>query len=290
LIEVPPKWSPERRWPTSKNAPTSRSSTTLSSAIGTSSPAEKWAEFDEAWKRLLYVHNLDYSHAVDLIHKKRQFKGWDNNRHNDFILAAREIINAHIGSGFVAIVRRDDFANFYKRPEKPRRIPVDTSYGVLFRGCVSFCLGVVAYSLNEKVDDEVVSFVLERGGVKAGYIKDLYGRFKTDRHADPALRGILGPKVGFAKKDESPGCQAADLMLGGAIRQERTEHAAQPSQIEQSSFADISKPIDAEDVPTFRIPVGQRVLESLRENMFVEEAERREWWEKHRRGAPRNSR
>lgn len=171
---------------------------------------------------------------VDLIHKKRQFKGWDNNRHNDFVLAAREIINKYIGSGFVAIVRRNDYANFYKRPEKPQRIPVDTAYGVLFRGCVSFCLGVVAYSLNEKVDDEVVSFVLESGGVKPGYIKDLYGRFKTDRHADPAIRGMLGPEVRFAKKSESPGCQAADLMLGGAIRQERTEHGVQPSRIERS--------------------------------------------------------
>jgi hypothetical protein len=50
-----------------------------------------------------------------------------------------------------------------------------------------------------------------------------------------------------------------------------------PSQIEQSSFADVTKPTDQEDVPTFRTPVGQRVLDSLRENMFVEEAEQREW-------------
>jgi hypothetical protein len=50
-----------------------------------------------------------------------------------------------------------------------------------------------------------------------------------------------------------------------------------PSQIEQSSFADVTKPTDQEDVPTFRTPVGQRVLDSLRENMFVEEAEQQEW-------------
>jgi hypothetical protein len=68
-------------------------------------------------------------------------------------------------------------------------------------------------------------------------------------------------------------------MLGGAIRQERTEHGMKPSLIEHSSFADITQPVDAEDVPTFRIPVTRTVLESLRENMFVEADIRREWWE-----------
>src|ERR1700733_2395447 len=48
-------------------------------------------------------------------------------------------------------------------------------------------------------------------------------RVKTDPHADPAFRAMLGD-LEFADKKSSPGCQAADLMLGGAIRQERTEH------------------------------------------------------------------
>jgi hypothetical protein len=85
----------------------------------------------------------------------------------------------------------------------------------------------------------------------------------------------------FADKKEAPGCQAADLMLGGAIRQERTEHGIKPSMIEQSSFADITQPVNSDDVATFRIPVTRVVLESLRKDMFVEADIRREWWTSH---------
>jgi hypothetical protein len=83
--------------------------------------------------------------------------------------------------------------------------------------------------------------------------------------------------LGFADKKQSPGCQAADLFLMGVIRQERKEHGLQPSDIERSSLADPTKPIDMNDIPTFRIPITKIILKGLRENLFIEEALRREW-------------
>jgi hypothetical protein len=160
-------------------------------------------------------------------------------------------------------------------------------YGVLLRACVSFTLAIIAYQLNEEVKDEVVHFVLEKGGTKPDYARQLFQQFKTDPLADPMLRGMLG-NFCFAGKKESPGCQAADLMLGGAIRQERTEHGMKPSLIEQSSFADVTQPVNDEDVATYRIPVTSVVLESLREHMFAEAEIRRQWWESQHSTNPRS--
>jgi hypothetical protein len=246
---------------------------------------DKWQDFDQRWTRnLLYSHNLSHSHTVDLLHKKNEFRNWNNSRHNEFVLGARELMNAHLNAGFVAILRRDDYRNHYKALPKPRKQPEDSMYGVLLRACVSFSLAAVSLQLNENVEGEVVNFVLEKGGTKPDYARQLFQRFSTDPLADPLLRAMLGD-LDFADKRKSPGCQAADLMLGGAIRQERTEHGVKPSLIEHSSFADITLPVDAEDVPTFRIPVTRTVLESLRENLFVEADIRREWWEsRHYRG------
>jgi hypothetical protein len=142
-------------------------------------------------------------------------------------------------------------------------------YGVLFRASVSFSLAAVSLQLNENVEGEVVNFVLEKGGTKPDYARQLFHRFKTDPLADPALRAMLGD-LDFANKKKSSGCQAADLMLGGAIRQERTEHGVKPSLIEHSSFADVTQPVDTEDIPTFRVPLTREILESLRDNLFVE--------------------
>jgi hypothetical protein len=151
-------------------------------------------------------------------------------------------------------------------------------YGVLLRACVSFTLAIIAYQLNDEVQDDVVNFVLEKGGTKPDYARQLFRRFRTDPLADPMLRGMLG-NFGFGNKNNSPGCQAADLVLGGAIRQERTEHGMKPSFIEQSSFAVVTQRVSDEDVATYRIPVTRVVLESLRHNMFAEAEIRRQWWE-----------
>jgi hypothetical protein len=241
----------------------------------------EWDSFEQRWNDpLLYSHNLTYSHAVDLIHGKKEFKGWTNMRHNEFVLGARELMNAHLNAGFVAVMRRDDYQKYYKNSLKPRKPPEDTIYGVLFRACVSFTLAIIAYQMNDEVQNQVVNFVLEKGGTKPNYVGELFQRFKTDPVADPMLRSMLG-NLNFADKKRSPGCQAADLMLGGAIRQERTEHGVKPSIIEQSSFADVTRPVSDEDVATYRIPVTRAVLESLRDNMFAEAEIRRQWWENH---------
>lgn len=251
------------------------------------SRADEWEDFDRRWcGTLLYSHNVTHSHSVDLIHRKNEFKDWTNDRHNEFVLGARELMNAHLNVGFVAVLRRDDYRKHYKALPKPKKIPEDTMYGVLLRACVSISLAGVAHKLNENVDGEIVNFVLEKGGTKPNYVRELFQRFKTDPLADPAFRAMLGD-LDFADKKASPGCQAADLMLGGAIRQERTEHRAAPSLIEQSSFADVTQPIVEEDVATFRIPVTRTVLQSLRDNMFVEAELRRQWWESHHSGRER---
>jgi hypothetical protein len=246
--------------------------------------ADKWQDFDQRWiGTLLYSHNLSHSHAVDLIHKKNQYRGWSNIRHNEFVLGARELMNAHLNAGFVAVLRRDDYHNHCKALPKPRKPPEDSMYGVLLRACVSFSLAAVSFQLNENVHGEVVNFVLEKGGTKPDYARQLFQRFKIDPLADPQFGVMLGD-LDFADKRKSPGCQAADLMLGGAIRQERTEHGMKPSLIAHSSFADVTQPVDPEDAPTFRIPVTRTVLESLRQNMFVEADIRREWWKNRHRG------
>lgn len=148
---------------------------------------------------------------------------------------------------------------------------------MLFRACVSFSLAIIEYEFEGNTRKEVINFILENGGVKPGYAQQIYRRFTQNSMSDKDFISLLGPVLGFADKKQSPGCQAADLFLMGVIRQERKEHGLQPSDIERSSLADPTKPIDMNDIPTFRIPITKIILKGLRENLFIEEALRREW-------------
>jgi hypothetical protein len=136
---------------------------------------------------------------------------------------------------------------------------------------------VAIYQKHGKTKGQKVDLIIENGGIKPEYARQLYGRFKNDRFGDKDVIEMLGPVIGFAEKKDAPGCQAADLMLLGAIRQERTEHGESHSDIMASSFANDTQPVNMQDVPTFRIPTNAEVLLSLRENMFAEEALRRAW-------------
>ena len=205
-------------------------------------------------------------------------KSWNNQQHNDFVLGARELMNEHLKVGFVAFLHRQDYQRCYRAQPKPKKPPEDSMYAVLFRACVNLALEAVSQQLNGDVQDEVVDFVLEEGGRNS---RQLYQRLKFDPLADPMLRKMLGDLT-FAKKRKSPGCQAADLMLYQATRQERQEHGSVSSLNDHSSFADVTQPVDAEDLPSYRIPVTRDVLASLRQNMFAEAEIRREWWENRR--------
>jgi hypothetical protein len=103
-------------------------------------PARAWEAFDKDWGSLLAAHNLEYSHATDLVGRKGQYQGWTNDQHYQFILGAHEIMNRNLrsGAGFVAVMRTDDYNDYYKRLPKPRKPPEDTMYGVLLRACTSF--------------------------------------------------------------------------------------------------------------------------------------------------------
>jgi hypothetical protein len=240
-------------------------------------PAGHWENFDNGWNLLLKDFDLEYFHAVDLIHRDHDpnspFKDWDDAKLLNFILRANHLIDIHLSVGFVIVLRKDDYKNYYKSGRRPRKLPQDTDYGVLFRAAVSFVLQAICDD-DDLANNSVVNFILENGAAHKGDADRLYKMFKTDRKVEPAIKKMLGPVLGLAEKKESPGCQVSDFILGGAYRQELTEHTVEPSIIEKSSFVRDPQ-ITHHSTPIFRVPITREILESLKESLLLEEEERR---------------
>jgi len=187
---------------------------------------------------LLKEFDLEYFHAVDLIHRDHKpnspYKDWNYGKLLNFYLRVTHLIDTHLSVGFVIVLRKDDYVNFYKSGRRPIRLPQDTDYGVLFRDVVSFVVEAI------REDNSVINFILEDGAARKGDADRLYKMYRKDRKVEAAIKKMLGSALGFAKKRESPGCQVSDLILGGAYRQELTEHNVGPSNIEPTvAFATI---------------------------------------------------
>jgi hypothetical protein len=242
---------------------------------------EKWTVFDAAWANLLTAHGLSYLNADELTRRKKAFLGWSDRRHNEFLLGAHELISKYLGAGFVALMRKSDFRHLYKSDAAQNRQVEDAPYGVLFRACVSFCLGILAGEYGEEVKGKRLDFVLDEQGI-IPEAHHLYYMLKHDSHSDPIMKEMLGPVLGVARKERSPGCQVAGLLLDGAYRQAKMEHGKTPSRpIEKSAFARPDIPINRNEIPIFRLPLGREVLESLRAGLFMEA----EAWRKFSREA-----
>jgi hypothetical protein len=237
--------------------------------------ADKWKEFDKEWSNLLRRSGIQYSHAHTMLQRKPPFRDLTQSDLNHFFLQIEKVINKYLGVGFVAMLKAADYNKFYKDGKRPKKLPLDTQYGVLFRATVSFLLGVLEYEYKDKAEETTVGFVLEDGAAQKGDAQRLYDCFKCDKHVHPVTRNMLAPKLDFADKKSSPGCQAADLMLHAAYKQAVDEHGREDSPpIEDTIYSANARPRE-EEVPVFRIPLGRDVLESLNQNLFLREDERR---------------
>jgi hypothetical protein len=231
---------------------------------------EKWTAFDAAWADLLAAHGVSYLDAGELTRRKKAFLGWSDRRHNEFLLAAHELISKYLGAGFVALTRKSDFRDHYKPGAGQKRLIEHAPYGVLFRACVSFCLGILACEYGEEAKSKRLDFVLDEQGI-IPEAHHLYYMLKHDSHCDPIMKEMLGPGLGVAGKASSPGCQVAGLLLDGAYRQAKMEHGKTPSlPIEKSAFARTDIPVNPNEIPIFRLPLGREVLESLQAGLFME--------------------
>jgi hypothetical protein len=150
--------------------------------------AAHWEHFENGWNEFLKGSDLEFFHAVDLIHRDHDpnspFKNWDDTKVEDFLLRANTLIDTHLSLGFVIVLRKNDYKNYYKSGRKPRKLPQDTEYGVLFRAAVSFVIQVLLE--DEKLaNDSVINFILKNGAAHKGDADRLYKLFKNDRKVEP---------------------------------------------------------------------------------------------------------
>ena len=219
---------------------------------------EQWERFNDEWRSLLKTSGVSYCHGTELVHGKKQFKDWPFPKRKAFQDEANRIMLGHLELSVTAVIRKDDYDAIYKATPNPSKLRKDTKFGVLFRGCLWAVLGAVTEDL-ERAKQFTVNFVLEDGAKNSADALRLFDLAKSNTL--PEWSHLLGT-IKLETK-QSPGLQAADLLVYASSRIEQTDHGNLPSNTETSSH--ILGPGDA--IPAFkcfRIPITRDMLESLR--------------------------
>jgi hypothetical protein len=144
----------------------------------------QWHDFDQNRSRLLQEYGVSHLHAVNLRHRNREFQGWSAEKAAQFAEAAETICDQHTMFGFAAVMNIEDYKRNYADGHKPRKIPLDTKYGVCFRACLSYLPMAILREVNR--DDVSLNVTLEAGHPNTGDATRLFGLFK--KQADPSRR------------------------------------------------------------------------------------------------------
>src|SRR5229473_4523804 len=181
--------------------------------------------------------------------------------------------------------RGDNYKNTYGAGPHPKRPVKDTKYGVCFRGCLAFVPSFIASELKLAGQGALaeltrIDFALEGGHANVGDARRLFELYKKD--ALPEWQHLIG-EFDTSTKD-SVGAQAADFLAYAVYRAELLEHGQAASDIETPSYV-ADAPMIANNYPRapvpqsgpmlFRNPITRDVLQSLKDNLFAIEAERR---------------
>lgn len=227
----------------------------------------QWNYFDRRWAKMLKKRGIPYFHTKSLMDTHKPFKGWNRVRKAELINRAGDIQRNHTMFGFSVALCRSDYDEFYKSGERPKKIPLDTMYGLCFRYCAEWLPTILEPSLGTK--DFEINFIMEAGHKNAGDALRVFNQLKKD---NPAIFKSLT----FHNK-ESLGLQGADYVAHAAWLVE-----SEPGV--ESHLTDFPKDGDLSDAkrilgrkPVFRGSISPDLLRQVKANTMAEDARRLEF-------------
>jgi hypothetical protein len=232
----------------------------------------QWHSFDKKWRKMLRRNGITYFHSKEWKHKQGPFKGMKNDKWIALIERASDIQRDTTLFGLTVKIQQDEYIQNYKSGDRPKKIPLDSMYGLCFRHVVVFVVDTLAKSLNR--NDIEANFVLEAGHKNSGDALRIFDQMKNDKSGRPVALGTLA----LEGKKKFYGLQGADLVSHTFYRAERENEGdmdltPMPA---DGNLADAEKALKRKG-PIFRNVLGPEQLKQIKESKFAYERARMEF-------------
>ena len=190
--------------------------TVMSGIMGT---AQQWSKFERATARLKRRYGFTIFHAKDFKSRSGQFAGWPGEKCDALLLDLAKAANG-LMEVVTTVLPNDDYASFYRLGDTPRRVRLDTKYGLCFRySLVLLVYHAVARLGHHKNFDKTRLHVIMEGGHKnAG---DAQRIFEETKREVEALDSKLLASITFVTKEEADPLLVADFVAHSTFGQQR---------------------------------------------------------------------
>lgn len=168
-------------------------------------------------------------------------------------------------------IRQADYEQHYRSGERPKKLPLDTMYGLCFRYLAVFIMDMAEQSLKRA--DLEFDFIIEAGHKNAGDALRVFNQMKCDLTRSQAMKSLV-----FREKKSLYGLQGADLFSHTAYLMERDDE----DEMELAELPTGGALLEAAKIvkhksPLFRGVLGSDLLKEIKANKMAYERERIEF-------------
>lgn len=176
---------------------------------GVMASAQQWADFAKQFNRVKKRYGFEVFHTKKFKALRGDFTGWPKEKGTLFTLELATITEYAFTECATITMSNDDYKLNYRAGEKPKKLQLDSPYGLCFRACLSHFLSEVIKRKHKKKYPKL-HIVLESGDPHVGGAINIFNEAKRELK-DTEYDGIL-QTVTAADKDECDPLMMADFV------------------------------------------------------------------------------
>jgi len=217
---------------------------------GVMANAAQWARFEAEFAALKNKYGFRIFHTKKFKRRLGDFKGWDVFKQLALMLELAKLTEGAFTEAVTFTLSNAEYEASYKGGDKPRRLRLESRYGLCFRNCLLFLiLEITKHGLDYYVQPPTLHLVIESGHRNWSEVRNIFVETKREIK-DLTGFDILGD-ITFADKDECDPLMMADFLAHTAFM---TAGGRLPPASNERPFSE----------PGPELPLGQSGVTSLR--------------------------
>lgn len=167
--------------------------------------AYQWRRVEKKLKPIKEKFDFKVFHFTDWKNRTGEFRGWSEQKCDALAVDLIGILEKHLTQGVTVFLEHSRYMNEYKAPPVPRKMRLDSQYGVCFRACLSHIIRVVERHGNS----HKLNVTIENGHRNVNDCNRIFYEFKEFWRENS--KDVLG-EFKIDRKDSSPPLMFADML------------------------------------------------------------------------------
>jgi len=179
---------------------------------GVLATAEQWARYEAEFAKLKLKHGFNVFHTKKFKRRTGDFRGWNPFQQLALVMDLGALTERAFTEAVVFTLDNADYEATYKGGDKPRRLRIESKYGLCFRNCLIF---LILEAIKQRADKAPqLHIVLESGHKNWSEVRDIFHEVKKEMQSFGAE--LLGD-ITFADKDSCDPLMMADFLAHAAF-------------------------------------------------------------------------